>query len=253
MFRGMVDLAKYQKEIGRRESEYDFTLSGNQGHCFIEKDKVIKIYRKDITNQSDLSSFKSERIAFPIYYIYENGKAIGEVMPYYKFLQIENVLNDGSYVRTLIRNYEIIKDEIEKFYFILMIDLCYLNILYDEEKGFYLIDTTSWLIDKDIKYGYIELNNMYYLNRALFMSVCHKIFGYDFNKINEEINNEYRSIKDKQIGRDFLYLLKMNLKGEEYKFKEFMLAYQEIIRINYKYDIETISDMKKYTKIMKNS
>ena len=68
MQKGKVDLAKYQDAI-RLLSDSSYKYCGYQGYCFIEQDKVVKIYRKGTVNNSDLSNLKSDRIAYPEYYI----------------------------------------------------------------------------------------------------------------------------------------------------------------------------------------
>lgn len=174
-------------------------------------------------------------------------------MPYFRYGLLETAFSDQSDIRKLIINFDNLKKEIEKFYYVLMVDLCYLNLLYDENKGLFIIDTTSWWKNQNVKDGFFLSQNMHFLNKSLFICFCHYLFGDNYDLIIEDIEKKYQDIKGKFIGREFLSLLKENVEGKEYMFLELLLAYIELIKAYYGYEVETLGDIKKYTKIMKNS
>ena len=148
MNRGLVDLEKYEQAILVRKKNGDLNLRVCQGNCFIEGNEVVKIYNHINQNASYLCDCVFERISFPYYYIEKNGNIHGEIMPYFDVKGLIYVLKDNCILDVLVRYYKVICEEICKFANIFMIDLSYSNVLYDEEKGFYLVDTTSWFVDK---------------------------------------------------------------------------------------------------------
>lgn len=252
MNRGLVDLAKYEDLIELKKENDDYSLRGVEGCCFIENDKIIKIYDIINTNNCDLSHFKSKRISFPIYYIVKNDHVYGEVMPYFNAKSIDTSINLDSIINDLINHYNVICQEIKKFSHILMLELVYPNILYDEKKGFYLIDTTKWYLNNGENINYRK-KNISCLDRSLFLIIQELICE---NKPNEEltdIKNYYEKIKKSAIGKKFLKLYELGLREIEFHFLELMEAYKKIVQIYYNDELKTINDMKKYTKIMKNS
>lgn len=252
MHKGKVDLVRYQEEIDIRIDRADDNLSGAQGFCFIEGRKVIKIYNfpKKIEQLYDLSNFKSKKIAFPIFYVYKDKMIYGEVMPYFKGKTIDEAITGRSNINRLMHNYEDIIEEIMLYNNILMMDVEFeKNVLYTPNDGFKIIDTTSWKVyDKNQSEESIRQ-----FNYALFNVLRKLIFNYDYvTKIVSELRENYWCLKGSTIGRELLYLIESNIKGD-FHLIELIEAYKEIVRIYYNYDIETVSDIKNYTKLLKKS
>ena len=158
----MVDIGKYKKQIKIKQQNYDDSLSGCTGYCFIEGNKIIKIYNRSyaLSEVDNMSSYSSSRISFPIEYIKRMNRYYGEIMPYYNVSNILDSFKIKCDIDKLISNYFIIVNEMRKFPEIMMNDLSYPNILYDEEKGFYLIDITNWKIKKELKRAeYLKIYN----------------------------------------------------------------------------------------------
>jgi len=243
-----IDLKRYQKEIEIRKKTGDYSLGGKTGFCFIEGKYIIKIYNYPIRekNYLDFSSYTSNRISFPINYIFSNGYVIGEIMPYYKADTIDNTLNLKTNINFLYESYTEIIKEIKKFPNIAMYDLWQKNVLFSNKTGFYLIDITDW---KYINSNHVD-SNIGYLDRTIGYMLNELVFN-DGNLLLD-INNSYRILHGNNIGREILSIYLGYIK-REYKVLEFIDAYEKFIKINYNYDIKTLSDMKKYTKIMKYS
>ena len=178
----LYNLKELRKEILKRKQNDDYSLSGKMGHCFIKGDKVVKIYdySRNSTEFCDLTKFKSDCISFPIDYIYEKGKIIGEILPYYHAYTADVTLNVRSNAISFMKYYDEIEKEIEKFPNIKMIDLWIRNILYSSRKGFYLIDTSDWIIKEENYSAYnIRLfdNSLFYLLKDLiYDSINNKVF-----------------------------------------------------------------------------
>ena len=251
MKKGLVDLAKYKEIIEIKRENDDYTLRGAQGFCFIEGEEIIKIYNDLNENKDKLSDYSSERISFPYYYIENNDAVYGEVMPYFDAKEIGVSVTKNSLIGNLISHYKKIRKEVINFSDISMNDLSYPNILYDEEKGFYLIDTTSWFKWSDEKRN--RLFNLKNLDKGILVILRSFIFEYETKKELRDIMDYYKGIKNFPMGRELLKLMEMNLEGYEPRFLEFMEAYREIVKIYYNDEVKTVEDAKKYTKIMKNN
>ena len=244
----LIDIKKYYKEISERKKIFDYSLGGKTGFCFIEGKYIIKIYDKLKKKEDyvDLSMHKSFYISFPITYLFDKGYVIGEIMPYYNVDTIDNALNLRSNIDSFRESYYNIIKEINKFPNIIMYDLWAKNILYSSKKGFYLIDVTDWKYSSDN-----EINtNIINLDRALGFLINQLIF--DDGKLFIDINNYYKILRKDKIGKELLEIILSFIK-KNYIILELIDAYKEFIRINYNYDIKTLSDMKKYTKMMKYS
>ena len=251
MKKGLVDLERYNRIIEIKRENDDYTLRGAQGFCFIEKDKIVKIYNDLNENKDRLNDYSSERISFPYYYIEKNDDVYGEVMPYFEAKDVGMSLTNDSLVSNLINHYKQIRKEVIKYSNISMLDLSYPNILYDEEKGFYLIDTTSWFKWNDEKRN--RLFNLKNLDKGISVILYSLIFEHETRKELRDIVDYYKQIKNFPMGRELLKLMEMNLEGYETRFLELMEAYREIVKIYYNDEVKTLEDVKKYTKIMKNS
>ena len=251
MQKGMVDLAKYQDIIEYRKDKDDYQMSGSEGYCFLERNKIIKIYAhpKEVHRITDLTDYKSERIAFPIYYIYKKGLVYGEVMPYFKAKTLDAALGVNTRVENITYHYQNIIDIINVFNDLLMIDISYArNILYSPTKGFYLIDTTAWEKDKEK-----NSQNIHAFDACLFNRICPIIFDSCLPiHVLLDIKDRFWLIKNDVLGKEFFDLLNANLKGD-YHIIELFDAYKSVVKTYYNDDVKTLGDVKKYTKIMKNS
>lgn len=251
MQKGKVDLDKYlyAKDYLIEDTTNEFL--GTEAICFVEGKKVIKIYFDPKEDKKiDLSKYKSDRIAFPKYYLERDNLRYGEVLPYFKGKTLERCLGAKSDIETFKFNYYEIIDEIIKYPNIWMNEINYFkNIIYLPINGFYLIDTTKW---KEMKDNYISYN-IKGINQAIINRLSKVIFDKsEFVLIFRELDNYYHCLKNSNYGIDFMKTIKGNLK-ENYRVIEFLEAYKDIIKAYYGYEIETIGDIKKYTKMMKNS
>ncbi len=241
-------LSKYKKEIELRKRNGEYTLGGKTGFCFIEGSNIVKIYNNPINihNHVDLSNYQSKRISFPINYLNYKGYIIGEVMPYYNIDTLDNTLNLRTNVDSLRKSFCEIREEIVKFPNIMMLDLWPKNILFSSRKGMYLIDVTDWKLtinnysDTNIKY---LCQSMRHLSRQII---------YDDGIAFTNMDKYYNFLHNSKIGNELLHIL-LSYEKRDYVFLELIDVYKEFIRIYYNYEIKTLSDIKKYTKIMKFS
>ena len=65
----MKVLVDYEKMINLFDCEKD--PFGSQGFCFVQKDIIKKIYFEKMRLDYDFTKYKSEKIAFPIHYLYD--------------------------------------------------------------------------------------------------------------------------------------------------------------------------------------
>lgn len=229
----------------------DNFLYGVQGFCLVKDNNMIqKIYfnSKDMRKVFDLSCYRSDKIAFPYYYLFDSLddlQVVGEVMPYYDMESITTSLNYSCNIDKFIYHYYAMLEEIKKFPEVWMYDVCSPNVLYNEEKGFSLIDTTDWKISSDIDYS---KNNI----------------GQFINDISEIIVRDLLGIYPITLcNTDFQRnLSKYGKKGEEL-FKLFwasvhdpshIIEILEIYKLMFGYNnhrIKTFGDMEKYTKKLK--
>lgn len=215
-----------RKEIIIKQRKHDHSMSGKTGYCFIKGDKIIKIYEhpKLYSSDYDMTKFKSKRISFPMDYMYERGAIIGEVLPYYNIDSINKSFNSLDNIDYMIDAYQDIEQEIRRYPFIAMYDICKENILYSNSKGLFLIDTTDWVKEEE---SYIEYNLML-LERSILIALKDIIIKNNYKKINGEtlLKYFYEYIGD---GNNILDLLR---------------EYHDTKKINCNYE-------KKYLKIMK--
>lgn len=216
-----------------KEKNRDYSLSGKTGYCFIRGNRIIKLYEfpKKYDVNYDMTKFKSERISFPLDYLYEEGRIIGEILPYYKALNIENIINLRSNIIQLASFFEEMCNEVKKFPNIAMYDIWLGNILYSNKKGMFLIDTTDWKIsEKNCNEYNLKLleESMIKLLKDLVIQSENFQKGSLLRYLFEYINN----------GNSLVDLLK---------------EYREKVKNEYNCEIKSVSDVKKYMKIMKIS
>ena len=246
---GLDELKKYKKEVKRKVGIFDSQLKGEDGACFVIDEEVIKIYWSKVLKQKscDLSKYSSFKIAFPKYYIQDEKYYYAEIMPYYPYDELQKGINLDTNIELLMKNYSVIIDEIKKFMMICMKDLGFPgNILYSNDKGFYLIDTTMW-VDED--WSYATKFNIRSFDRALF-TVLSNLIGIHLKNDLANLEKVYQSIHDSNVGKEFLEVLEANLR-QNYNYLNFMLSFQNVVKKYFDDDIETIGDIKKYNKKLK--
>ncbi len=226
-------LKELQKEKKSREKDRDYSLSGKTGSCFIRGDKIIKLYdySKKYDTNNDLTKYKSERISFPVDYLYQKGKIIGEVLPYFKAEDLEKKVNSRSNINFLINACQEVEKEISRFPNILMRDIWGGNILYSSKKGMYIIDTTDWEVGRENYSPY----NLRLFENSLLVLIENLILTSDRQTNNEILKILYEYISD---GESLLELYK---------------DFKKMISLKYNYDIKNVADAKKYIKIIKRS
>ena len=201
MKQSLVELEKLKKEMLIRKRNYDYNLRGKTGFCFIRGKIIIKLYEypKDEKNMCDLSIFKSKRISFPIDYIYEKGKIIGEILPFYNADTLNNSFNIRNNIDMLTKSFNEIIDEIDKFDNIAMYDMWAENILYSSKYGMFLIDTTDWKIRNNCFFDNLEL-----LERSI--ALLFKNLIYDGN-MYFDIEKDYLILRKSGLGRELLNII----------------------------------------------
>ena len=64
-----------------------------------------------------------------------------------------------------------------------------------------------------------------------------------------DLKDGFMTIRKLELGKEFLRLYELLLRRIDFQYNDFMSIYQELIRIYYNGEVETLSDVKKYTKI----
>ena len=235
----------------------DIQLKGKDGFCLVENELIYKIYFFPKYNMLfyDFSKYKSDLISFPMHYLYDcsvsfkDRKAIvGEIMPYFPKASITKSITETTNIHILIRNYLLMISELKKFPEIMMKDLVSSNILYDEGKGFSLIDTSDWLINE-------------YENYILFNKKC-----FDFSlsnllldnllelypRIVDNYNFQNNLMKFGKNGVDLLNAIRSTL-NDDCRFIEILDLYCLVFEKAGLKPINTIEDMQEYTKMLKRT
>ena len=249
MDRGLVNLSELRNSFDKADFK-----QGKSSYCFIRGDKVIKIYAKKngdnfIPSQiCDLSKFKADTIVFPLEYIYEKEKIVGEISQYIKSNAISESFNENANINSIIEGYDLVVNDMYLYNNINMNDLCSVNILYSNKDGFHLIDTTEWNFDNDAL-----RHNLYYFNMSLIDEII------DYIEMPIHCSKYYNKVSDifleniDKYGRQgnelkaCIYMLMSN----KYNFIKFLLSYINIYRIHYGSDAKTLEDIKELTKVLK--
>lgn len=253
MKRGEVDLNKLRAS----KEKYDFR--GKTAYCFLNGKNIIKIYAQEDDDEykslnkdliEDFSQNKSKIIVFPQEYLYQNGVKVGEIS---RFIKDKSLLENNFYgkimVNSLIKNYNLVVNELKRINNIYMHDLDSVNILYSGRSGFHIIDVTEWTYKSDS-----SNINIYYFNRTLFRSICDFIglptFYHDFINTKITYNILYNEVDYGNLGKEFYNLIECNLM-DDYHIVEFLEAYRAMYQIYYDREMKTLNQMKNYTKILK--
>lgn len=249
--RGLVDLKELRKNM------LNANFRGKSAFCFINGDKIIKVYAKtskneyiplDVDKLHDLSVFCADTIVFPDEYIYENGKKAGEILKYISDKSIDESFNDKVNLKKIIDSYEKVLCDLLLYSNLDMVDLCQVNILYSNKRGFHIIDTTEWVINNSLVNG-----NLYRFNSTLIEAVMEYleipiIYSRYANNLNKDFIDQL-----KKYGREGKSLQKslINLMNHNYDFLGLMFALMETSRIYNKKETETFQDIKEFTKVLK--
>ena len=249
--RGLVDLKELRKNM------LNANFRGKNAFCFINGDKIIKVYAKtskneyiplDVDKLYDLSVFCADTIVFPDEYIYENGKRAGEILKFIRDKSIDESFNDKVNLKKLVDSYEKVLNDLLLYSNIDMVDLCQVNILYSNKRGFHIIDTTEWVVNNSLVNG-----NFYKLNSTLIAAVMEYLeipilYSRYYSNIDKDLID-----KLKKYGKEGKNLQKslINLMNNNYDFLGLMFALMDTSRIYNDKETETFKDIKEFTKILK--
>ena len=254
MNNGLVDLKELRKQIGKTKYE------GKNSVGFKIGDKFVKVYIRDQDRVHhffatldpdkvvDFSNYSADTIVFPDEYIYENNHKAGEISKFINSKRLDEVNMDYANIKSMIDGYEKVLQDLYLYHDINMFDLCFVNVLYSNKKGFHIIDTTEWTIKKESLY-----KNIYRFNESI-MDVL-----LDYLQIPYILNhNKYCINKDflvnfNEYGKKGIELTKAFelIDKDKYNFLKFMFAYMDVYRIHYAEEAKTLKDVKELTKVIK--
>lgn len=251
MNRGLVNL----EELRKNRNNADF--QGKSAYCFIDGNKIIKIYATkqdddfipvELDKIVDFSKYKADTIVFPQEYIYENGLLVGEIMRYIRDKSIDKSFNKNARCNKIITGYEKVINDLSLYTNIDMVDLCYVNILYSNRSGFHIIDTTEWkLTDNFYK------QNLHRFNSSLIRVLVDYleipiVYSKYYNKIDEEFASNLKKfgIAGMKLNNNLLKLM-----DNHYDFLGLLYAYMDATKIFCDKDVETLKEMKEFTKVLK--
>ena len=252
MNRGLVNLELLRKNRNKADFE------GKSAYCFIYDDKLIKIYARkcdrdfeypiDVNKVCDLSKFSADTIVFPIEYIYEDDKKVGEILPYINSKSIDVSFDGKASIQTIISGYEEVLSDLELYNNIDMIDLCCVNVLYSNKDGFHLIDTTEW----QIKDNSMKMNVLRFNSSLIGVMVDNLTIPVIYNKYYSNIDKTFYKRMAKYGNAGIRLQKNMNLlMNGRYCFLDLMFAYMDVYRIHYGKDAKTLEDIKEMTKVLK--
>ena len=255
---GFVDLEELRKHIK------DANNYGKSGFCFRIGDKFVKIYARDEDNKykifvppdtkkiTDFSGLKADTIIFPNEYIHENGLKAGEISDYISDERFDLALKTGLKINPMTTSYDRVIADMYLYRDIYMLDLCFANILYSDQNGFHIIDTTDWYFERDsLK------DNVYYFNLSIVKEIINYLempyketyYGRDLRYyVYDDFLKKIKKYGDK--GTKLVNNLSL-LREDKYSFLEFIYAYNDVYRIHYGNDAKTLEDVKELTKILK--
>ena len=239
------------EELLAEYDKFDNKLFGSQGFCILKDNFIKKVYYEPCTLKYDFSIYKSDRISFPIHYLYdiknkESDEVVGELMEYFPKKSITWSLTKSVEIDNFIRQYYEIIMEVRKYFEINMHDLCIPNILYNEQSGFSIIDTTNWSIDS----GDNSKINKERINRSLFNHVIDEIL--EITPMNITDLEIYQNLKKYgNIGLELYKVLFLSIMEDEHHLIEMLELYCEVFKNSDFGPIKTLGDIENYTKILK--
>lgn len=249
--KGLVDLVKLRRKKNRAK------FRGKNAYCFVEGNKLIKIYATnkdwnygylDGRYVNDLSMFKADTIVFPDSYIYENEVKCGEIQEYINNCSINTSFNDNVDIELLINNYEQVIEDLLTFSNIIMCDLCSVNVLYSNNKGFHLIDTTEWEFGNNTTQMNIYRLDKTIINRLLLYLNIPILYG-EYNRLDNQ-NIRENTIKFGHVGINFYKLLIENIE-HRYHVVDLLYAYKDLYLKYCNQEMKTFKDMNEFTKVLK--
>ncbi len=249
MNRGMVDL----KELRANFDKADFK-HGKSSYCFIIGDKIYKIFAKKYgnpempKNQCDLSMYQADTIMFPLEYIYEYNQSVGEISQYIANKSIMDSFNATAIISRILESYDEVVGDLMMFPDIYMQDICGVNILFSNELGFHIIDTTDWIKSK----------NMFSVNLSKFnVSLIGEIFEYTdisiiYGRFANTVDHRIKEMASKfgTAGERLKESLKL-IEYRKYNFIKFIEALMYCYRIYSGNDPKTLGEIKEFVKVMK--
>lgn len=136
---------------------------GKSGKIFRDKDIVYKLLTFPL-NKVNIETYgsKSELIAYPNDLLFnKEGKYIGYTMDYKPGYDLRSGFNLKTDLDKLVLAYLKLEKELKKLIEYQMIDMCSLNIMYDDiNNNFYLVDTDEWLLNYFSYYNIEIINNI---------------------------------------------------------------------------------------------
>ena len=254
MNRGLVDL----DELRRRFANGETSLVGNTSYCFVDGDKIIKVYGRkhekgiyipvERDKVIDLSCYKSDVIVFPDEYFVENGLPAGEISDYINNKNILESFNEEALLSIMINRLDPVIREIMLYKFLKMNDLCGSNILFSNELGYHIIDTTPWELAIDA-----SKNNLNNLNKYLIETVKDNLelpvkYSNFFNKIDPIFykNTAKFGKPGLELQKNIVLLTKL-----KFDFINLITAFMEAYRVYNGTDANTLGDVKEFVKVLK--
>ena len=252
--KGLVDLAELRNNIKKANYEGKSSFGFKIGNKFVkvyarEEDRKYSIFSPpDPSKITDFSGLSADTIIFPEKYILENGLKAGEIARFVAGKRLDLAIKNNIVLDKMITNYEKVINDIYLYDFIDMVDLSFVNILYSDRNGFYIIDTTDWYFKNDV----LKIN-IHRFNSSIVKEMM-KYFDipYDDSNFKYIINNEFHDYL-KMYGNYGQRLINVFLLIAEnkYSFMKFIESYMDVYRIHYGKEAKTLKDVKELTKVLK--
>ena len=224
------------------------SIDGTEGKCFIDKDKVFKLYKqvKPINKVMDFSQYKSDSIAFPLHYLkdFKDNFIAGEVMKYFNKPSLYvSLKNDKTNIDKLVSNFCKLMIEIREYPEIFMNDMFSGNILYDEN-GFVLIDTSSWVIHQN--------KNFSQTNISIIANEIMEIIVEIYMELNDYIleQNKRKFTRYGEIGEELYNVLSMTSYDSD-SLLEILELYRELVFRVLGVKVETLEDIYNNKRVFK--
>ncbi len=240
------------KELRRNFAKADFKY-GKSSYCFINGDYIVKVYaRKKYgyypENVCDFSKNEAKTIVFPRMYIRENGSIVAEVSKYINNDDIINSFNADAKLNVIVKGFDLVVEDFYTYQEIRMDDLCSANILFSNELGFHIIDTTDW------KERVGSLNyNLARFNMAL-ISVINDyleipvVYSVSYNKIDQDFYQNMAKFGNPGLRLQACMTLIMN---NRFDFLRLLYALMDGYRVYSKQDAKTLGDVKEFVKVLR--
>ena len=245
-----VDLNNLRKNFDKADFKH-----GKSSYCFIIGEYIVKVYarKKDGVypeNVCNFSKYEANTIVYPLMYIKDKGVIAAEVSKVINSKDITESFNDDASLDVISNSFDIVVNDLYTYSDIRMNDLCSANILFSNELGFHIIDTTEW----EEKTGSLNYN-LRRLNMAL-ISVFKDnleipiIYSLYYNKIDD---NFYQNMT--QFGNPGKRLQEsMDLiMNDRFNFLKLLYALIDVYRVYSGNDPKSLGDVKKIVKVLRNS